>query len=585
MKYLKSNWVEDDNFGADDINEIAKTVNELIDRQDKMINDSSKNDESAYSSDKIVKTADDAMASVIKNGQNGLKTTYSSSMILDIISMNKFRAVAIDTLPRTGNKDTVYLTPSETNTELLLESPLEIYEEDGEIIIDTDSNDGSLPYLKEGVVFKYKETSEETKKFLRTHLCGDLCFEVNIHEPVLEGEFEIGETFRAENGDYDDFVATDVDSTQLHFSYGNIYGITGYQRLGQGYIYKLVEYQKIEDGNVDEDDYYKDKYDTYVAIFECLPDDGSEVDHTVRTISSIFVKYKLPNKKNLMVTRINKNGLIGTSDYDYDIYGNVYKLNSDALKTIEPIDGHCYRVKELYTLKAKNIGGISSLYEIFYGNGAQIPVFEDVTRIAKPNIDDVRHVPGVITGFQVYCGRKSGGLYSLKDEDNNLYISYMDKSSEIPRNLKVGDILKAAGENPMSEDWTPFFYAKSASNVHATVNGSEIIWDGEIDMEEWETGECYEIKGFYRFGGDKLENNDSLGGDEEDMLVEFAIPIFEKKEDNNNYDYEVEILPFVTMSITGKVPAKESWVWINGEWEKIGGPNKHSLIQGGGMLQ
>ena len=53
MNHVKNNWVENEVFHASDLNKIARTINELIDRGDITIDDDNPSTQKVYSSSKI----------------------------------------------------------------------------------------------------------------------------------------------------------------------------------------------------------------------------------------------------------------------------------------------------------------------------------------------------------------------------------------------------------------------------------------------------------------------------------------------------------------------------------------------------
>ena len=53
MNHIKDYWVENEVFHASNLNEIAKTINKLIDRADEIIDDDTPSAQKAYSSSKI----------------------------------------------------------------------------------------------------------------------------------------------------------------------------------------------------------------------------------------------------------------------------------------------------------------------------------------------------------------------------------------------------------------------------------------------------------------------------------------------------------------------------------------------------
>ena len=85
MQHIKDYWRESEVFHASNLNEIARAINELIDKEE---------------------------TSIIDDGQASSASTYSSVKIIELLEDYGFKTVVVDELPVVGESNTIYFVPS-----------------------------------------------------------------------------------------------------------------------------------------------------------------------------------------------------------------------------------------------------------------------------------------------------------------------------------------------------------------------------------------------------------------------------------------------------------------------------------------
>lgn len=610
MNRIKDNWTESDIFHASDLNDISGLANELVDEQQTVINDEQAGNNCTYSSNKAIECINTALGTVINDEQIGEDTAYSSNKVDELVKNSSFSIEIVDDLPVEGEENILYMSPSDSTPEPSDCMPMLMYNGVGGVInIDTDYLGDERVYklnnISIGDVIRYKEPDTNTQTFLRTYRTP--IFYVDKTTTLFSGEYNIGETFTASSTMGNDFLVTSYDSMDLGIDWSQIYGITGSIGVETGKVYRLIGYSQISDRNINMDGGFTDKYDTYVAIFEDVTEQVSVADHNVDYLGSIFTKNKARTKQYAVLSEIDKNKLMGTVDYG-DMANNmnsqseyILQVTNGVLGTLTLQDGHCYRLKDRYMLKAKNIGGNCVFDKVLDRYGAEALVYEEVLRDEEADYEDIEFVPSAmwVTGH-VYGERIKWG-WPIWSNANGYYFNSNLKAYEIPSGLKVGDVVKITGYNPWGADSVmapdmpsesqiraiggdlsikkAYCVTSAGTNISTSIGKNEMLGRinarganllyGIISAQQWEKDECYRLTRLCRIDSKQLfgEFPGYFGGD---ATIEGFVPVFEKVSNTENVDYEVSGLPGVILSIVGKAQARNKWMWIDGEWERIG---------------
>jgi len=160
MNHVKNNWVVGEVFHASDLNNIARTINALIDKQESLINDNEASDSSVFSSEKINEAVEERMTAVINDEEASGNTTYSSSKTEEKIEEAKLKTVVARELPLVGEENTIYATlkvGEDESPKITMSYPLVI--KNGKIEIHKLEDDHDvISGFSIGDVFKYTES-------------------------------------------------------------------------------------------------------------------------------------------------------------------------------------------------------------------------------------------------------------------------------------------------------------------------------------------------------------------------------------------------------------------------------------------
>lgn len=584
MDYVKDNWVEGEVFKDSDLNNIARTLNELADKRENIINDTEAGDNSVYSSNKIEEEAEAAKASVINDEEVSRGSTCSSSKVLETIERSKFKAAIVDELPEVGEENTIYFTPKEDTTEILYKIPMLMYNGENDVIsIDMDRfpNDesvGELSGISVGDIIRYKAPDLEEQIFMETtygsHNTGSeiiYSYYVNTGTTLFSGKYNIGDTFKCEQPKNHDCLITSYDNVSMNWS--NLSGVESHTKVVLGNVYRLTGYQQIPDDLIAESDSFKNNYYVYVAKFEEVAG-ATEADHVVERLGSVFVKNKPSTKQYIVPSEIDKERLMGMSELTFD-YGDLnLQVIDGVVGKITLQDGHCYRLKDRYTLKTKNTCGNYMLTNSALGYGVEALIYEEVSASIIPTYEDIDFVPGAMCLYpHVYNGKIRGGCYScFADGLLATYIPY--GFFDVPANLTVGNTLKITGNNPIVDVFDKACCVTSVRDNVFLRGDMEAVIFGISGVVEFEKNECYRLVRLIRLDNGRLNFDDEFS---EEMVpgisVEGMIPVFEKVSNPEKIDHEVNGLPGLIISVIGAKQTRDKWMWINGKWERIGGPS------------
>lgn len=617
MNRIKDNWTESDIFHASDLNDISGLANELVDEQQTVINDEQAGNNCTYSSNKAIECINTALGTVINDEQIGEDTAYSSGKVDELVENSPFNIEIVDDLPVEGEENILYMSPSDSTPEPSDCMPMLMYNGVGGVInIDTDyfydERVRELNNISIGDVIRYKEPDTNTQTFLRTRrrLRDFLAFYnyVETAATLFSGEYNIGETFTASSTMGNDFLVTSYDSMDLGIGWSEINGITGSIGVETGKVYRLTGYSQISDRNINMDGGFTNKYDTYVATFEDVTEQVSVADHNVDYLGSIFIKNKPRANQYVVLSEIDKDELMGTVDYNGDMANNmnsqseyILQVTNGVLGALTLQDGHCYRLKDRYMLKAKNIGGNCIFSQVLGRCGAEALVYEEVLRDEEADYEDIEFVPGAMWVSNHVYGERIKWGWPILSNANGYYFNSEVKAYEIPSGLKVGDVVKITGYNPWGADSgiapdmpsesqiraigggllieKAYCVTSAGTNISTSIGQNEILDEmiargvnllyGIISAQQWEKDERYRLTRLCRVDSKQLfgEFPGYFGGN---ATIEGFVPVFEKVSNTENVDYEVSGLPGVILSIVGKAQTRNKWMWIDGEWERIG---------------
>lgn len=579
MNHIKDNWTESDVFRASDLNALAGLVNELMDKQQSVINDSQHGNSTTYSSNKSIEAIAESQFGVINDEQEGVDSTYSSDKVEEEIENASFKAAIVDELPEEGEENTMYFTPAEDKVNHKFRMPMITYNSgDGIVKIDTRYLFGYREYvdieqlsgISIGDVIKYKKPDTTSQKCMSTYDGGDTWCYVSTGDTLFAGNYNIGDTFEVTSPSNDDVLITSYNDIGLNYDY--LRGITGKFLVEAGKVYRMTGFEQMPNESISDSD-FREFYSVFVATFEEAVGETSAT-HTVERLGSIFVKNKPSTKQYSIFSEINKDEIIGSVSVNLDEASDeeiILSVVSGISSTITLQDGHYYRLKDRYALKGKNTTGNYMSMCALEGTGAEALIYEEVTNPSTVKYEDIEFVPGALVFMPCLYGTKisagcvgfaTGGLY---------YVYWQYPLHDVPSGLKIGDVLKITGNNPIIPIGINESCVTSAeTKITIATSDHEYVLKGIISNQEWAKNERYRLIGL-----NKINNISKLFGELPvgvNVKIEGFVPIFEKISNTENYDYEVNGLPGMILSILGKSQAKDKWMWVNGDWEFISGP-------------
>lgn len=579
MNHIKDNWTENEVFHASDLNNISRLVNELIDKQGTVINDSNPSTECTYSSNKTLEAIAETQSSVINDEQASGDSTYSSIKVDEEVENSAFKVAVVDELPEEGEESTMYLTPARKTYQVNEVMSMYIGENNvptiyTELLLFVSSiSNSELSGISIGDVVKIDAT---VQKCMRTYSFYDSNTKCNLTtgSTLFKGHYSIGNTFKVTSPDSGDGLITSYNSIGLDSE--SVKGITGKIVIESGKVYRMTGFEQIPDESIDNS-HFKEVYNAFVATFELVSEEDS-ADYEVEKLGSIFVKKKPSTKQYIVLSEINKNELIGAVNAVFS--GESYPIlnvPSGVTRAITLQDGHYYRLKDRYLLRDKNISGNFMPYLVLTGYMAEALIYEEVDNPSSVKYEDVDFaVPGALCVFPDVYGLKKCGC--TLTEDDGIYKSLWEFSfCEIPKGLMVGDVLKIIGENPgidFPNLGRTLCVTSAKKNISAELDDGELTFktDEITSTAEWKKNERYRLTDLIKIGNFSQIISELLAEFALNKKIEGIVPVFEKVSDEEEFDYEVNGLPGIIVSITGKAQSKDKWMWADGDWEFISGP-------------
>lgn len=601
MNKIKDNWSDGDVLHASDLNKMARAINGIIDGQSSLIDDENAGDNSAYSSNKILSVIEEEKSALINDEQASNETAYSSEKINEKVEDVKLKTLIVDDLPEVGEENTLYLKPAlfvndgtqpkspfENNqggmmlrSGLVPTSPIRAYRNNNNrITLDVDNinngKGGVMPSV--GDVIKYKKPEIDTvtqtcwQTFFRPQLAGG----DKITERLFSGLYNVGETFKLENGNI--LLQSNGDTPRAAIPYNfliesyedisidenKINGITSKIRNSYGSIYRMKSLELIPNESIEGNTDFKNKYDVYVATFEDVTEQVSVADHVVSSLGSIFTKNKLDTKEYAVATSVNEGELnlsssVAESEEDFASFTN-------GLQVMTIQDGHYYRVNDSYRMKLKNIEpSIALAYVSGFKVGGDILIYEEVSHPEEYIESEIVPFANVYKGIGYKEDVKisfPGYMVIDREEMPDVHRYYDNRAVcyTLPEGLKIGDIVKITGDNNGIDRETPY--------VCATSVGSAVYTNGQIsniiESREWAKNETYRFDGYHL-----CKLNDLLSTQISSYFGEYyMVPVFTEVLSLDYY--EVEGLPLVVMGVKGEKALYDKWMWIDGEWEYLG---------------
>ena len=621
MKHVKENWVNTYSFHASDENDIAKNVNELIDRIDEVIDDSQRKSDSTYSSDKTAACIQEAKMKVIDNDNDNETTTFSSRVTKEKIENGVFKLDEVDFLPDDGNKTTIYLT-NITNFLDYHEGkmPLITYAGDhNNLMVDMeyfydDALSEQFGNLSIGDVIEYKKIDENTRSFIHTNVFYDLFYERHYFE-IYTGNtilnfsenISIGTTFKL-GADY--YCSLAAGASNPYIEYNDLYGITGFIGTYENGVYRITDIIPITDIIHQSDSRFSEKYDVFLVTFEEV---GGDVpaDYTVDALSSVFLKRKqMQEMPYSVLSEIDRDSLVGTVDYDIRNKEYTLQVTGDGLSTLTLEGGKKYRLKDRYLLTGKNVGGNNMFQTCMSLYGVEALAYEEVSDDTPTDYDNIGLMPGAIALYGHSYGERIKGWFPIIERDGDLQIAGIYKSYNIPSELKIGDVLKVTENNEHIPVLDPIlqqadqsmlrglqinkgkYIAKASTNVSVTLKSEDaansesttrirvktrkITLNGVINWQEWEKDGLYRLTEVRRLDSRQLFGVFQYS---EDMTMEGFALVFEKEEGDVEPDYNVDGLPGVMLSIVGRSITKDKWMYIDGDWECLTQQRVYRLLE------